>query len=218
MAFLSDIEIARQCKMLPAAAVAEKAGIDEKYLESYGRYKAKIDLSCLGDAIKEGKKDGKLVLVTAISPTPAGEGKTTTTIGLADGLSRIGKKVTVALREPSLGPVFGVKGGAAGWKMDYSPYLGGHYFYNLKALANFDKAYRTGSRYKELVLYLFEVGAFEEGLEKVAEVKGVPILIYDRSGGARGALGAPGKADPIVSLAPDRGSLLWQSGDCNLQI
>ena len=76
---------------------------------------------------------------------------------------------------------------ADGWKMDYSPYLGGHYFYNLKALANFDKAYRTGSRYKELVLYLFEVGAFEEGLEKVAEVKGVPILIYDRSGGARGA-------------------------------
>ncbi len=114
MAFLSDIEIARQCNMLPVSAVAEKAGIDEKYLESYGRYKAKIDLSCLGDAIKEGKKDGKLVLVTAISPTPAGEGKTTTTIGLADGLSRIGKKVTVALREPSLGPVFGVKGGAAG--------------------------------------------------------------------------------------------------------
>ena len=97
--------------MLPVSEIARNAGIDEKYLEHYGRYKAKIDLSL----IKESKNpDGKLVLVTAITPTPAGEGKTTTTIGLADGLRRIGKKVTVALREPSLGPVFGIKGGAAG--------------------------------------------------------------------------------------------------------
>lgn len=111
MAYLSDIEIAQQCEMKHIRAIAEKAGIDEKYLEQYGNYKAKIDLSIL----KENKnKDGKLVLVTAITPTPAGEGKTTTTIGLADGLNRLGKKTVVALREPSLGPVFGVKGGAAG--------------------------------------------------------------------------------------------------------
>ncbi len=111
MAYLSDIEIAQQCKMRPIYEIAEKAGIPADSVEPYGRYKAKIDLSFMNDS---KKKDGKLVLVTAITPTPAGEGKTTTTIGLADGLSRIGKKVTVALREPSLGPVFGVKGGAAG--------------------------------------------------------------------------------------------------------
>ncbi len=111
MAYLTDIEIAQQCKMHHITEIAEKAGV-EKYIEQYGNYKAKIDLSLLADS--KDKADGKLVLVTAITPTPAGEGKTTTTIGLADGMSRIGKKVTVALREPSLGPVFGVKGGAAG--------------------------------------------------------------------------------------------------------
>ncbi len=111
MAFLTDIEIAQNCKMKPITEIAEKAGIEAKYLEQYGNYKAKIDLSLM----KESKKEnGKLILVTAITPTPAGEGKTTTTIGLADGLNRIGKNVCVALREPSLGPVFGVKGGAAG--------------------------------------------------------------------------------------------------------
>lgn len=111
MAYLSDIEIAQQCKMKPITEIAENAGIDDKYIEQYGKYKAKVDLSLLKD---NNRKDGKLVLVTAITPTAAGEGKTTTTIGLADGLARIGKKVAVALREPSLGPVFGVKGGAAG--------------------------------------------------------------------------------------------------------
>ena len=110
MAYLSDIEIAQQCKMKPITEIADKAGIDRKYLEQYGNYKAKIDLALQ----KESKKQGKLILVTAITPTPAGEGKTTTTIGLADGLSRIGENVCVALREPSLGPVFGIKGGAAG--------------------------------------------------------------------------------------------------------
>ena len=107
---MTDIEIAQSCKMQPITEIAKTAGIDDKYLEQYGKYKAKIDLSIM----KEDKKDGKLVLVTAITPTPAGEGKTTTTIGLADGLKKIGKNVMVALREPSLGPVFGVKGGAAG--------------------------------------------------------------------------------------------------------
>ena len=111
MAYLSDIEIAQSCKMQPITEIAKRAHVDEKYLEPYGKYKAKIDLSLLKDTNKE---NGKLVLVTAITPTPAGEGKTTTTIGLADGLSKIGKDVVVALREPSLGPVFGVKGGAAG--------------------------------------------------------------------------------------------------------
>ena len=111
MAYLSDIEIAQQCQMKHITEIAKKADVLE-YIEQYGNYKAKIDLSLLADA--KDKKDGKLVLVTAITPTPAGEGKTTTTIGLADGMSLIGKKVTVALREPSLGPVFGVKGGAAG--------------------------------------------------------------------------------------------------------
>ena len=111
MKYLSDIEIAQNCKMKPITEIAESAGIDEKYIEQYGRYKAKVDLSLL----KECQRDeGKLVLVTAITPTPAGEGKTTTTIGLADGLRRIGKNTVVALREPSLGPVFGIKGGAAG--------------------------------------------------------------------------------------------------------
>lgn len=106
----SDIEIAQSAVMLPIGEVAKNAGIDEKYLEYYGRYKAKIDLSALADS----KKQGKLVLVTAITPTPAGEGKTTTSIGLADGLRKIGKNAIAALREPSLGPVFGIKGGAAG--------------------------------------------------------------------------------------------------------
>ena len=109
--YLSDIEIAQQCKMQHINKIAEIAGIEDKYIEQYGKYKAKIDLSLLKDSKNE---DGKLILVTAITPTPAGEGKTTTTIGLADGLKRIGKNVTVALREPSLGHVFGVKGGAAG--------------------------------------------------------------------------------------------------------
>ena len=108
---MTDIESAQQCVMKPITEIAATAHVDEKYLEQYGRYKAKIDLSLL----RESKRpDGKLILVTAITPTPAGEGKTTTTIGLADGLRRIGKDVTVALREPSLGPVFGIKGGAAG--------------------------------------------------------------------------------------------------------
>ncbi len=111
MAYLSDIEIAQNCAMKPITEIAKKAHVDEKYLEQYGRYKAKIDPALLEET---DRKPGKLVLVTAITPTPAGEGKTTTTIGLADGLSRIGKDVTVALREPSLGPVFGIKGGAAG--------------------------------------------------------------------------------------------------------
>ena len=108
---MTDIEIAQGAKMLPITEIARSAGIDEKYIEQYGKYKAKIDLSLL----KENKNaDGKLILVTAITPTPAGEGKTTTTIGLGDGLKKIGKNVVIALREPSLGPVFGVKGGAAG--------------------------------------------------------------------------------------------------------
>lgn len=111
MAYLTDIEIAQQCEMKHIKEIAKTAHVDEKYLEQYGNYKAKIDLSLLKDSKKE---NGKLILVTAITPTPAGEGKTTTTIGLADGLKRIGKDVVVALREPSLGPVFGVKGGAAG--------------------------------------------------------------------------------------------------------
>ncbi|MBQ2942148.1 MAG: formate--tetrahydrofolate ligase [Clostridia bacterium] len=111
MEYKSDIEIAQSCVMQHITKIAERAHVDEKYLETYGRYKAKIDPALISET---DKKDGKLILVTAITPTPAGEGKTTTTIGLADGLSRIGKDVTVALREPSLGPVFGVKGGAAG--------------------------------------------------------------------------------------------------------
>ena len=108
---MTDIEIAQAANPLKIGEIAQAAGVDEKYLEQYGNYKAKVDYSLLKET--EGK-DGKLILVTAINPTPAGEGKTTTTVGLADGLKRLGKKVTVALREPSLGPVFGVKGGAAG--------------------------------------------------------------------------------------------------------
>lgn len=111
MAYLTDIEIAQSCQMKPIGDIAKKAHLTEDDIEQYGKYKAKVDLSLLK---KSDRKDGKLILVTAMTPTPAGEGKTTTTIGLADGLSRIGKDVTVALREPSLGPVFGVKGGAAG--------------------------------------------------------------------------------------------------------
>ena len=111
MAYLSDIEIAQQCEMKPIREIARAAGVDERYLEQYGNYKAKVDPALLRE---EERTPGKLVLVTAMTPTPAGEGKTTTTIGLADGLKRIGKNVVVALREPSLGPVFGIKGGAAG--------------------------------------------------------------------------------------------------------
>ena len=108
---LSDIEIAQSCKLEKITEIAKRAGIDENDIEQYGKYKAKIELS----ALKNSKRnDGKLILVTAITPTPAGEGKTTTTIGLADGLRRIGKNAVAALREPSLGPVFGIKGGAAG--------------------------------------------------------------------------------------------------------
>ncbi len=107
----TDIEIAQEAKMQPIQKIAETAGIDDKYLDLYGKYKAKINLSLLNET---NAPDAKLVLVTAINPTPAGEGKTTTTVGLADGLRQIGKKSVVALREPSLGPVFGVKGGAAG--------------------------------------------------------------------------------------------------------
>ena len=111
MAYKTDIEIAQECVMRPITEIASAAHVDEKYIEQYGKYKAKIDLSLLKET---DRPDGKLILVTAITPTPAGEGKTTTTIGLADGMKRIGKDVTVALREPSLGPVFGIKGGAAG--------------------------------------------------------------------------------------------------------
>ena len=107
----TDIEIAQSVQMKNITEIAKTAGIDAKYLEQYGNYKAKVDLSILKENTND---DGKLILVTAITPTPAGEGKTTTTIGLADGMKKIGKNVMVALREPSLGPVFGVKGGAAG--------------------------------------------------------------------------------------------------------
>jgi len=109
---LSDIEIAQQAKMLRVTRIAEKLGIPEEHLVPYGHYKAKVSLEYV-DSLK-GRKDGKLILVTAITPTPAGEGKTTTTVGLGDALNRIGKKAILCLREPSLGPVFGIKGGAAG--------------------------------------------------------------------------------------------------------
>ena len=108
---MTDLEIAQQCPMKPIAEIAAAAGIEERYLECYGRYKAKVDYRLLRDS---QRPDGKLILVTAINPTPAGEGKTTTTVGLADALRHIGKNAAAALREPSLGPVFGVKGGAAG--------------------------------------------------------------------------------------------------------
>ena len=111
--YLSDIEIAQQTKMEEINKIAEKIGIPDKYVENYGKYKAKIDYRYLQNELKDNK-DAKLVLVTAINPTPAGEGKTTTTIGLGDALTKLGKKTKLALREPSLGPVFGIKGGAAG--------------------------------------------------------------------------------------------------------
>ena len=111
MEFKTDIEIAQETVMQPITEVAKTAGVDEKYLEQYGKYKAKIDYNFLSEV---KRPDGKLILVTAINPTPAGEGKTTTTVGLADGMRLLGKRVSVALREPSLGPVFGIKGGAAG--------------------------------------------------------------------------------------------------------
>ena len=111
MKILSDIEIAQSCTPKPITEIARTAGVDEKYLELYGNVKAKVDYSLLREV---QKPDGKLVLVTAINPTPAGEGKTTTTVGLADGLRKLGQNAMVALREPSMGPVFGVKGGAAG--------------------------------------------------------------------------------------------------------
>ena len=107
----SDIEIAQAAQPQRIDAIAEKAGIDDKYLEMYGKYKAKVDYNLLRE---NSHTPGKLVLVTAINPTPAGEGKTTTTVGLADALAKRGKNPVVALREPSLGPVFGIKGGAAG--------------------------------------------------------------------------------------------------------
>ena len=109
--FKSDIEIAQETQLLPIVEVAKKLGVED-YLDNYGKYKGKIDYRIL-DKYQE-KADGKLILVTAINPTPAGEGKTTTTVGLGDALSALGKKTVIALREPSLGPVFGVKGGAAG--------------------------------------------------------------------------------------------------------
>ncbi|UPQ86469.1 formate--tetrahydrofolate ligase [Ignavigranum ruoffiae] len=108
---LTDIEIAKQSQMKPITEVAQAIGIEEDDLELYGKYKAKV---AIDPQELEAKEDGKLILVTAITPTPAGEGKTTTSVGLVDGLSKIGKKAAIALREPSLGPVFGVKGGAAG--------------------------------------------------------------------------------------------------------
>ena len=105
MSFKSDIEIAQEATPLKVTEIAKNCGIDEKYIELYGNYKAKIDYNMLKET---DKPDGKLILVTAITPTPAGEGKTTTSVGLADGLRAIGKNAVVALREPSLGPVFGV--------------------------------------------------------------------------------------------------------------
>ena len=111
MAIMSDIEIAQSAVPQKITEIAKNCGIDEKYIELYGNYKAKIDYNRLKDT---DRPDGKLILVTAITPTPAGEGKTTTSVGLSDGLRAIGKNAVVALREPSLGPVFGVKGGAAG--------------------------------------------------------------------------------------------------------
>ena len=112
MAYLSDIEIAQQAEMEPITEVAKRLDIDADDLELYGKYKAKVSFD-LWEKVKDNE-DGKLILVTAITPTPAGEGKTTTSVGLAQALAKLGKKVTLALREPSLGPVFGVKGGAAG--------------------------------------------------------------------------------------------------------
>ena len=112
MEIKTDIQIAQENEMAHISQIAEKAGLAEEYVELYGNYKAKIDYRLLQD--RKDRKDGKVILVTAISPTPAGEGKTTTTVGLADAMKRIDKDVIVALREPSLGPVFGIKGGATG--------------------------------------------------------------------------------------------------------
>ena len=109
----TDIEIAREADIRPIEAIASKIGVDEKYLEKYGKFKAKVNLSLIKENLKD-RKSGKLILVTAISPTPAGEGKTTTSVGLVDGLCHIGKQAMICLREPSLGPCFGMKGGAAG--------------------------------------------------------------------------------------------------------
>ena len=109
---LTDIEIAQGAKMLPISQIADELGIREEELEPYGRYKAKVNESLFKRL--ENQPDGKLILVTAINPTPAGEGKTTTSVGLGQAMKKIGKKAVIALREPSLGPVFGIKGGAAG--------------------------------------------------------------------------------------------------------
>ena len=109
---LSDVEIAQSAKMKPISEIAKKVGLQEDDLELYGKYKAKISLSAINRL--ENNPDGKLILVTAINPTPAGEGKTTTMIGLSQALNKLGKKSVVAMREPSLGPCFGIKGGAAG--------------------------------------------------------------------------------------------------------
>ena len=112
MGYKSDIEIAQENVMLPIKEIAEKVGLTADDIEYYGKYKAKVDYNILKQ--KKDKQDGKLILVTAINPTPAGEGKTTVTVGLGDALSSMNKNVVIALREPSLGPVFGIKGGAAG--------------------------------------------------------------------------------------------------------
>ena len=112
MGFKTDIQIAQECQMAVVNEIADKLEIKDDYVENYGKYKAKIDYRMLKDY--QDTPNGKLILVTAINPTPAGEGKTTTTVGLGDALSAMGKKTVIALREPSLGPVFGVKGGAAG--------------------------------------------------------------------------------------------------------
>ena len=109
----SDIEIAREAELRRIETIASKLNISEKYLEPYGKFKAKVNLAINDETLKD-HKNGKLILVSAITPTPAGEGKTTTSVGLTDGLNKIGKQTTVCLREPSLGPCFGMKGGAAG--------------------------------------------------------------------------------------------------------
>lgn len=112
---LSDIEIAQQTEMEPIEKIAQKINLESDHLELYGKYKAKIDFETL-EKSQEGST-GKLILVTAINPTPAGEGKSTVTIGLADALSRLGKSTMIALREPSLGPTMGIKGGAGRWRI-----------------------------------------------------------------------------------------------------
>ena len=112
MGFKSDIEIAQEAELMHINEIAKIAGVSEDYLELYGKYKAKVDYNILNDM--KDRENGKLILVTAINPTPAGEGKTTVSVGLGDALKKIGKNTVIALREPSLGPVFGVKGGAAG--------------------------------------------------------------------------------------------------------